>query len=491
MKRIRKTIVLLAALAPLTAACDDGTSAPDQPDSSELDDAEVEEELPYVSAIVAFDPDNVDEPTREVSASVVTVKSADGEEIPSDVLEEIDDMRLRFGHALVVAKGAPYFAARSADEERIEITYLGKGRLAPADHDFEAAFQAELGEKTEDGSYEPPAKYQDDATWVTGFNPTTQSEFEVRIPYELSEIVGAAAKERRANPETNTPWEAETFARHQVGSQDTRVRKGALDTAQTSTNLSRIVRFGSGNTGSATGVLIGKNQVLTAGHRLYGSNGWNDSVRMRVGANGSGNHGDISLGAALGNGNETWTADGSLFWVSSLFKSARDNGGSTIAYDIGTIVLPNDPIGEPVGWFNIADPSNVSHDDMYNRGYANCGAASPPPSCSDPDNWFHMFGDTRRCRTGGFSSNQDPWGYSNFGYHSCDASSGQSGSPLYRYDQNDGWVVRGVHVGKHRWGYSGSQLQGLSNSQAALSVTLVTQGRKNLFDFYNSMYTSP
>lgn len=487
ISRTSTTLLLLACVS--IVGCDEGAPEPDAPDAAESHDAD--EDLPYVSANVPFDPDAVDSATRAVSTSVVAVTSADGEAIPAEVLEEVEDMRLRFAHALVVAKGAPYFAARSADEEQIAITYLGKGRVAPAEHDFEGSFYATLDAETQPAPYEPPAKYRDDATWVTGFNPVTRSEFEVRIPKELSEMVGADADARRANRQIDPPWTDEIQPRHQVGSADTRVRKGAIDTAQTSTNLSRIVRFGSGNTG-ASGVLVGKNQVLTAAHRLYGSAGWRNSARIRVGANGSGNHGDISLGNGLDdNANATWTADGSLYWVSSLFKAARDNGTSTIAYDIGTVVLPNDPIGEPVGWFTIADASNVSHDDMFNRGYPNCTAASPPPGCSDQDNWFHMFGDSNNCGTGGFSSAKDSFGYSLYGYHSCDASSGHSGSPLYRYDQNDGWVVRGVHVGVHRWGLSPSELQSLTDSTAALSVTLITQSRKNLFDTYNAMYTSP
>lgn len=488
---MKNTALLLLACLAFTG-CDDGTSpGPDTETLENHDDSNVEQPVSF-----AFDPDAVDAPTRRVAASVTAIRSADGNPIPEDVLAEVEDIQLRFAHALVVAKGAPYFAARSADAERIEVTYLGKGRVAPADFDFEAAFRAELEAHEKGTSATIPEKYRDDATWVTGFNPTTGSEFEVRIPRELSVLIDGHANAVRERNKNDDPAAEELVARHQIGDEDTRVRKGALDTAHTSTNLSRIVRFGSDQT-SATGVLIGKNQVLTVAHRLYTSSGWSSPRRLRVGANGSGNHGDITLVVDDSNANAHWTADGHLLWISSLYKNAIDNGGDTTPYDIGTIVLPNDPLGESVGWFTIADPSNVSHDDMLNRGYANCEEASPPPSCSDQDNHFHMFGDNNQCGTGGFSSQKDAFGYSLYGYHSCDASSGHSGSPLYRFDPNDGWVVRGVHKGANRKKpnsneeYSNAELLDLPNSRAALSFTLITQSRKNLFDLYNEMYTSP
>lgn len=485
MTALKRSTTVLLLVCMSVAGCDEVSDPSQTPQR-----ADAEEKLPYVSANLPFDAQAIDQPTRDVSRSAVTVNSLDGQTIPADVLEEIEDMRLRFGHALVSAKGAPYFAARSADEERIEITYLGKGEVAPPEHDFEASFSTATPTGAKRTGYEPPAKYQDDATWMTGFDPGTRSQFEVRIPKQLSEIIGAEADARGANSETASPWSPteELEPRHQVGSADTRVLKGAIDTAQTSTNLSRIARVGYG----CTGVLIGQNQVLTDGHCLYGDDGWNSSTRIRVGANGTGNIEDVTLGAGVDDDSHvTWTADGGIFWVSSLYKDAVDNGGGTIAYDIGTIVLPNDPIGATTGWFGIATPSNASHDDMLNRGYPACGLSESPPGCSDPDNWYHMFGDTNRCRSAGFSNNKDPSGYSLYGYHSCDASKGQSGSPLYRYQPNKGWVVRGVHVGLHRWGHSPSELQELSNTKPALSVTLITQARKEAFDLYNAMYTSP
>ncbi|MBV1856993.1 MAG: trypsin-like peptidase domain-containing protein [Nannocystaceae bacterium] len=482
MNKLKRNASLLFLASVATAGCAEETSEPELLDA--LEQVSIDDDLKYVSANEPFDPEAVDEPTRAVSSSVVTVKSADGSPLPADVLEEVEDLSLRFGHALVVAKGAPYFAARSAEEERVEITYLGKGRVAPSDDDFETSFTANAAVQAEQSSYERPEKYRDDATWVTGFNPVTHSEFEVRIPKELASIVGADADARGANRETDSPWSPteELLPRHQVGSQDTRVLKGAQNTAQTSTNLSRITTVG-----PCTGVLIGQNQVLTVAHCLYTSAGWRNSRQIAVGANGTGNLGSVTVGDGLNdNGNVTSTADGSIYWISSLFKDAIDNGGSTIAYDIGTVALPNDPLGAATGWFGYS-PSNVSHDDMYNRGYPDCNAESPPPSCIPG----HMFGDANNCGTGGFSSSTDASGYSLYGYHSCDANAGHSGSPLYRNSSSNGWVVRGVHVGLNRWGLTNDDLEDLSNSTAALSFTLITQGRKDLFDVYNAMYTSP
>lgn len=492
MKRIRKTIVLLATLAPLTAACD---AEPEDvgSDVEALEDADVDEEEgpgTFASVYEPFDPEQPDEETRVLARQLVTVRAVDGIEMTAEVQHEAEKIQLRFAHTLAVAKGAPYFSARSADAEKIEVTYLGKGVLAePSDEPDEVP----LGDGVERS--ELPAKYQDDATWITGFSPSTNSEFEVRIPKELAEIVGVDAEMRGANRSTEVPddpGELLLSARHQVGNFDTRVMKGALNTRQSSSNLKKIASLS-----GCTAALVGPRHLLTSAHCLYRRNPttnlreWRRRT-IRMGRNGTDHWGDaVVVGATpVGSSNTMVNGDDDIYWISSLYKDAVDNGGSStdfIAYDIGVVVTPNDYLATNSGWFGYA-VSNVSHDDMYNRGYAGCSSPSfpgddgPPIDSVSVCNRNHLYGDSNLCGTGAFSSRKDSYGYSLFGYHSCDANAGHSGSPLYRNSSSLGWVVRGIHKGSHR------DTANDSDSQAWLSFNLITRSRANLISFYKSAY---
>jgi len=481
------SVALLAVLTATIAGCDqesavsqEGTAEALPEENAEATSASLPCEDPTISEAEAdfssvydpFDPRNPDEATRSIADLVVEVRSQDGSTLSAEVASEAEEIRLRFAHALAQVEGAAELAARSSSEEQIEVTYLGREEVQPPRRD--AGVELDEGDR----DFELPEKYRDDATWLTGFSPATGSVFEVRIPEKFMAFVGAEGESRGANrePAPLLNREPEIHPRHQVGSEDTRVLKGALNTRQNSTNLSRIVSIG-----GCSGVLVGRHHTLTSAHCVYTSSGWN-SATLRVGRNGTDWHGDavhISGGADAGEQTHT-DNDGNIYWISSKYKAALDGGGSTIAWDIALIITPNDHIGASTGWFGYAY-GNSSHDDMYNRGYPSCTAPSPPPSCT-PN---HMFGDSNHCGTGGFSDEEDQYGFSYYGYHSCDASAGHSGSPLYRDDENLGWVVRGVHRGGHRF----SDLSSVSNGTASLSFNLITRSRANLISWYKSAYS--
>lgn len=467
MKRIAKMMVVLGTLGG--AACD----AEPESTYSELDTQEegTDAEAPgtFASVYEPFDPALPDEETRLLSQQVVTVRAAEGAEFTADVQHEAEAIQFRFAHTLAVAKGAPYFAARSSDAEKIEVTYLGKASMTEVDvDDFDPL------EQTRNQGSELPAKYRDEATWITGFIPATGSEFEVRIPKEFGDIVGVDAEQRGANRGTEV-FEDEIQARKVVGPNDTRVLKGALNTRQSSSNLKKIV-----NVGGCTGALVGPHHVLTSAHCMYTDSQWRART-LTVGRNGSdwwGTSVRVAFGPANDDGSEQiQNVDDEIYWISSLYKDRVDNGGNPDPYDFGIIVTPDSDLATSSGWFGYA-ANNASHDDMFNRGYPSCTRGNVPPGCVAN----HLFGDTNNCGTGGFSGAKDSYGYSLYGYHSCDTNNGHSGSPLYRNSNSLGWVVRGVHQGRAR------NVPNTSDSVARNLFTLVTFKRSQKISFFKSAY---
>ena len=174
-----------------------------------------------------FDPE-IDSPETSRVADIVTrVSVAEGASMTASVAKEARQLQLRFANSLIVARGAQYFLSRTADDEAVHITYLGRGKsidnspeVAPEQSDLQS-------------DYVTPERYADGARWIVGFNPETGNEFEVRIPDEFAEAVGEDGEARGLNYGSTFDDEKEEQVLYQlVGDQDNRSRKGSLNTRQ-------------------------------------------------------------------------------------------------------------------------------------------------------------------------------------------------------------------------------------------------------------------
>ena len=221
-----------------------------------------------------------------------------------------------------------------------------------------------------------------------------------------------------------------------------------------------------GANSSCSGALVGRHHVITAAHCIFiraqdGNPAFWRNYELRVGRNGSEwwDHASMATG---------WR----WFWVEAAYYDAALNGGSPAEWDIGMVIFPDRHIGSQTGWMGWTY-SNTSHDDIYNRSYPSCGGSAPPPNCQPG----HMYGPPDSCNSGYFSSQKDSYGYSLYGFHSCDTSGGQSGSALYR-----GNAVRGVHKGIHH--HASNNDDGDPNQ----SFALVTRDRSDVINYFLSLY---
>jgi hypothetical protein len=91
--------------------------------------------------------------------------------------------------------------------------------------------------------------------------------------------------------------------------------------------------------------------------------------------------------------------------------------------------------------------SSLQNAYIYRRGYPSCNAftSAGTPRIDEPSpcTWNHLYGNTADCEVGEYQS-QDSDGWSRVVHHSCDASGGDSGSPLYVY-HNGSAAVAAVH----------------------------------------------
>lgn len=456
-----------------TVACDDTTA--DDDGSVLIDEADA---INYER----FDVDALDATVHEAARLATTVVFPSGEAPPATAVKDSEELQLRFAHALLTAMSIDEIRSRAQTGEAIEIHYTGVGAVSNEAVDFKDDVLDEAGAVP----FKVPERYADGARWMAGFNGETHNEFEVRVPADLGRIVGSSGRDKGIDQGWSGPdgtvEASETEFRGLVGPNDTRTLRGSVNTAQTTSNFRKLVGFtrpgASASAGSVcTGTMVGPHHVVTVAHCLYS--------RSAGAAQGSWNGRDLRVGR---NGTD-WidsadTSTGSRwFWIEAAYKAAKDANPSSSprGWDFGVMITPTRDIGATSGWFAWG-VSNAEHDDMLNRGYP---ATAPQSLAVRPRG--HLYGDSNNCETGDFSNATDGSGKSLFGYHTCDTTGGQSGSPLYRLNNNGNWVVRGVHKGARNPAYPAGGA-GVADDLLWNSFTLVTQDRADWLTYWRAVW---
>ncbi len=332
---------------------------------------------------------------------------------------------------------------------QVQITYIGKGRRVDTD-----AFEAPL-------SKAPPSTAGTDIDGFSAFNPNTGNEFRIQLTRgDLGTIGTETTRVGRdsgagpmggpvppTDPDSPIPGRSKGVSSGKAWStnRDNRMRYSTPGVGTTTWPWRTISEFSN----RCTGTLVGPRHIVTAAHCIYSrtSNTWSSNFFVTPGRSGSKWSYDRSLVPSAG---FTW------YFTPWQWRLTSPVGGEG-QYDVGILILPN-RLGDQTGWMGYAAISDATIQSglIFNRGYPWCNATlsdgitpriddvgDDPTSglvCSDR----HLWGDPTTCTTSNFHD-RDAQNWARRFDHSCDASAGQSGSPLYRYF-NGAPAVIGVHT---------------------------------------------
>lgn len=193
-----------------------------------------------------------------------------------------------------------------------------------------------------------------------GSAPNEDVELEEVEGFELapSETLSAFAEKVSVSKELKDipPAGPELFGPETVCGDDNRVRISPANRHPWRMNCQLIITQANGNRVRCTGWFIGPRTVMTSGHCVFGhgSGGWARQIEVIPGMDGSsrpyGSQVATSFRSVRG-----WT------------RSANGNPD----YDYGAIILPNNNLGNRVGWYGFASLSSSSLTNMLvnNSGY--------------------------------------------------------------------------------------------------------------------------
>ncbi|MEM7126528.1 MAG: serine protease [Chloroflexota bacterium] len=233
---------------------------------------------------------------------------------------------------------------------------------------------------------------------VDGFDPTMalnegQVAEEVKLTSAMKDLV-AAASEEFLEPES-------------VCGSDNRFRISPASSFPWRLNCQLIITRADGRQTRCTGWFSGPRTVMTAGHCLYShaAGGWARQIEVIPGMDSS----SRPYGSQ----------------ISTSFRSVRGWVNSRNAeYDYGAIILPNNTLGNRVGWFGFAV---LSTGELQNLLVNNSGYPADKPFGTQ---WYNAGRITR------VTDRQL--------FYMIDTFGGQSGSVVYRY-RNGARHAVGIH----------------------------------------------
>lgn len=332
-----------------------------------------------------------------------------------------------------------------AAEDTIRVVFSGKGKFVDRE-DYNDNLRV-----AEDADIPPePAGI---ISWDT-VSLASGNEFRVEFPRAVLRAAGERAEAEGLNLGSEKVSEAiegegqhvatlpgSRFGRYWGWSNadDTRSLRGTYNVAQTHDAYEKLVRIGSG----CSGTMIGPKHIITAGHciRNFENSAWGTST-ARAGRSGGAWRDSVAFDTT-----NTW------YWTPSQLRTIADGledmPFSATPYDIGVIVTHDNRMGDTVGWMGWywwSSDSDFGNKVRYNRGYPVCS----PDGNNEPEDCepHGLYGDSAFCAAGDYSSPDGDGINRRFRFH-CDISAGHSGSSLYHYLNGESLVVTSVVSWEH------------------------------------------